>query len=110
MPSVEERLAYLEGRLGDHATAFDGLRGDFAAMRSEVGRVDAKVDRVDAKVDRVDAKVDRVDAKVDRLDSKIDRLFFEVESRMSRQFVWLVGIQVTVLLAIVGTLLNSLYR
>ena len=110
MPSVEERIAYLEGRLGDHTTAFDGLRGDFATMRTEVERVDAKVDRVDAKVDRVDAKVDRVDAKVDRLDAKVDRLFYELESRMTRQFVWLVGIQVTVLLAIVGTVLNSLYH
>jgi len=96
MPSVEERVAYLEGRLGDHTTTFDGLRGEFGVLRSQVDRMDAKIDRVDAKVDRVDAKIDRV--------------FYDLESRMTRQFVWLVGIQVTVLLAIVGTVLNSLYR
>ena len=93
---VEERVAYLEGRLGDHTTAFDGLRGEFGVLRSQVDRMDAKIDRVDAKVDRVDAKIDRV--------------FYELESRMTRQFVWVIGIQVTVLLAIVGTVLNSLYR
>jgi hypothetical protein len=44
------------------------------------------------------------------VDAKIDRVLYELESRMTRQSVWVIGIQVTVLLAIVGTVLNSLYR
>jgi hypothetical protein len=38
----------------------------------------------------------RLDTKIDRLDGKVDR-----------QFLWCVGIQITVLLAVVGTLLRT---
>jgi hypothetical protein len=43
------------------------------------------------------------------MDATIDRVFYEL-ARMTRQFGWLVAIQVTVLLAIFGTMLNSVHR
>ena len=47
MPTLDERVAYLEGRLEEQNKRFDGLRFD---------GLDAKFDRLDAKVDRLDAK------------------------------------------------------
>ena len=41
----------------------------------------------------------RLDGKFDRLDAKVDR-----------QFIWTIGIQITVLLAVIGTLLGTLHR
>jgi hypothetical protein len=91
MPTLDERVAYIEGRLEEQSHSFL-----------------LRVDGVDAKVDRLDAKVDRLDAKIDaagqRLDARIDAL----DAKVSRHFTWLVGIQVTVLIAIVGALLRSI--
>ena len=41
-----------------------------------------------------------IDARFDRLERRFDRL----EDKMSRQFVWLVGLQVSTLIAIVGAM------
>jgi hypothetical protein len=56
--------------------------------------MDARFDGVDRRFDIIDRRFEAVDRRIDRLDDKV-----------SRQFVWLVGIQVTTLVAIVGALL-----
>lgn len=76
MPTVEERVAYLEGRLEDHAGTVGGCRQDVADLRQ----------------------------LIQHLDEKVDRLFYNLDSKVSRQFVWLVGIQMAVLLAIIGAM------
>jgi len=52
----------------------------FLALREDIAQVSRRVDRIDDRVDRLDDKV-------------------------SRQFIWLVGIQITSLIAMLGTLL-----
>jgi len=84
MPTLDERVAYIEGRLEEQSQRFD----------VRLNGLDAKVDRLDAKVDRLDAKLDGI---AQRLDSRIDVL----DATASRHFTWLVGIQVAVLIAIV---------
>lgn len=40
--------------------------------------------------------------RIDRVEQRMDRL----EDKMSRQFFWLVGIQITTLVAVVGAVLS----
>ena len=68
----------------EHSRGFTDVRG--------------ALERVESRIDRLDQKLEQ---RIDRLDGRIDRL----EDRVARQFVWLVGIQVTTLVAIVGALL-----
>jgi hypothetical protein len=42
--------------------------------------------------------------QIESLDQKVDRLFYSLDSKVSRQFTWMIGIQVVVLLAVVGAL------
>ena len=70
MPTLEERVAYLEGQVSEQSHGLVEIRD---AVRSLEHRVDAR--------------------------------FASLDDKVSRQFVWLVGIQVTVLVAIVGALL-----
>jgi uncharacterized coiled-coil protein SlyX len=72
MPTLEERVAFLEGTFGEHTRSIVDLRDVIKSMDQ------------------------RLDAKIDRLDAKIDR-----------QFLWTIGIQITVLLAVIGTLLRT---
>ena len=76
MTSVEERLSYLEGKVGEQSQGFGELRG--------------LIRQFDAKLD---VKIDRLDQRIDALDQKV-----------SRQFLWIAGFQLTTLLAIVGIL------
>ena len=119
MPSVEERIAYLEGRVDDHGRSMDGLSAGIGRLADRMEGLDLKIDRVrddlSGRIDALGARVDSVDAKVDRfreelagridsVDVKVDRLREELSTKMSSQFVWLVGIQVSMLLAVIGAL------
>ena len=70
MPSVEERLAYLEGRVGDQTTALADLRGDIRGLRTEIsgfrgetkqelasfrGDMDRRFTAIDARLAAADA-------------------------------------------------------
>ena len=70
MPTIEERVAYLEGQVGDFDARFDQLERRF------------------------ESRFDQLERRFESLDDKV-----------ARHFTWLVGIQVTTLIAIVGALL-----
>ena len=65
--TLDERMAYLEGRLEDHSGTVISLRGDMHALRADVQGLRADI---------------------------------------SRQFTWLVGIQVAMLVAMIGAILR----
>jgi hypothetical protein len=89
--TIEERVAYLEGQMSEYSHSLlqvrDGMR-DLADSVRQLG------DRVGHLEQRVGDLGHRLDMRIDTLDAKV-----------SRHFVWLVGMQVTTLVAIVGALL-----
>ena len=106
MPTLEERVASLEGRMVDQTAAVGDLRGGLAEVRRLLQALDLKIDtRFDSaqgKTDSVqaglDAKIDaleaRLDAKIDSLGNRLDARIDNLDSKVSRHFTWLVGIQV----------------
>ena len=95
MPAFEERLAYVEGRMEEHSRSVDGIREALVSLER----------RNDARFDGVDRRLDGVERRFNVLDSKIDLVRDALDQKMSRHFLWLVGIEVTTLVAIVGALL-----
>ena len=77
VPTLEERVAYLEGQVSEHAHTLVDIRESIRQLER-----------------RCEARFDVVDRRLESLNEKVDR-----------HFTWLVGIQVTTLIAIVGTLL-----
>ena len=92
MVRVEERVAHLEGQMNELSQGLLELKG---TVRHLEQRVDARFDAVDRRFDAFDARFDAVGRRFDALDDKV-----------SRQFVWLVGIIVTTLVAMVGAVLS----
>lgn len=70
MVPVEERIAYVEGKVSELSNTLVALRGDLA-----------------------------------RVEQRVDVRFDAVDERMPRQFHWIVGIQITTLVAMIGTML-----
>lgn len=73
MPRTEERVAHVEGQVNELSLRLSGVE---AAIRHLEQRMDSRFETLDRRVDVLDGKV-------------------------SRQFMWLVGIQITTLVAIV---------
>jgi predicted nucleic acid-binding Zn-ribbon protein len=96
MPTTDERIAYLEGRFEEHSGSVVTLRGDFAGMRSDV----------QADFAAVRSDVQDVRRQVESLDHRMAARIDALDTRMARQFTWTVGIQVAILLAVMGALLR----
>ena len=45
MESLDERVAYLKGRMEDHTALMADIRADMRELRSEIHRLDHKMDR-----------------------------------------------------------------
>ena len=82
MPTADERLAFVEGRMTEQSQTFLEIRDEMREMRGEM------------RAEMRDIRGELRDA-IRRLDD-----------RVSRQFMWLVGIQVTTLAAIVVALIS----
>jgi hypothetical protein len=89
-------VAYLEGRVVEHSRTVDGIREALAALEQ----------RMDRRFEGVDRRFDTLDQRIDALDRKLDHRTAALDDKMSRQFTWAVGIQVTTLVAIVAALLS----
>jgi outer membrane murein-binding lipoprotein Lpp len=127
-PTIEERVAYLAGKVEEHAHGFGEIRESILHLGEKADRyraeLSARIDGLSGRMDALDLKVDRfreeLSSRIDALDQKVDRFREELAARInlvdgridaldqkvSRQFIWLVGIQVTVLVSVIGVLLR----
>jgi septal ring factor EnvC (AmiA/AmiB activator) len=87
VPTLEERISTLEGRMTpdlreEMQRGFAETRQEFAAVRAEIAR------------------------GFERLDNRFDRM----DDRMQRQFTWIVSIQLTTMLTVIGVLATAFLR
>ena len=112
MSTLDERVTAVEGKVEEHSGGFGDLRGLISRLDE---KIDRRIDAIDRRIDGLDEKIDR---RIDALDQKVDRFREELAARIdgqtaridrldqkfSRHFLWLLGVQVTTLIAIVGAL------
>ena len=114
MPTIEERVAYLEGRFEDHTRSMDSLHGDITDLRHQMNQrfeqVDQRFEQVDKRFDQIDRRFESIEARFDVRFVGIDGRFVALDAKIDRHFTWLVGIQVAALVAVVGALVGSYYK
>lgn len=60
---------------------------------------------MDRRFEGVDRRFEALERRLDGLDQKLDQRTDALDQKISRQFVWLVGVQATTLVALIGALL-----
>lgn len=88
VPTLEERVAYLEGQVSEHSHTLIEIRDSIRHLEQ-----------------RLDARFDHIERRFETRFDVNDRRFEGLDDKVARHFTWLVGIQVTTLVAIVGALL-----
>jgi hypothetical protein len=73
-------------------------------IQETLSNMDARIDR---RFEAVDRRFEAVEGRLNTLDQKIDRRFDALDEKMSRQFVWMIGIQVTTLLTVLGAVITA---
>ncbi len=102
--TIEERVAYLEGTVQTNSRNVEDLRELMLQLNRRVDRLGEKVDRFREELaDRISALEQSTSQRIHAVEARIDAL----DQKMSRQFMWMVGIQVVILLAVVGALLGG---
>ena len=104
LPTVEERVASLEQQMNDLLPIRDAL------VRLE-RRVDAGFESMDRRFEAMERRFEAVERRFDGVDHRfetIDHRFEAMNDRMARQFMWLAGVQVTTLAAIVAAFFGSI--
>lgn len=96
MATLEERVAYLEGKVNEQSQAFSAIRDAIGRLEQ---RVDARFDAVDRRFEAIDHRFGTFDQRFDGVDRRLDAI--------DRHFVWMVGIQITSVLALVGVLFSQ---
>jgi len=116
--SLEERVAYLEGKVDEHSRGFGEIRELIMHLDQKVdrfreelsGRIDALeqrlMGRLDATNGRIDALDQRLTGRIDGLEQRLTGRIDALDEKFSRYFLWTIGIQITVLLAVIGALLS----
>ena len=94
METVEERVAYLEGRVEEHSQMVNGIREALTSLES----------RVDKRFEQVDLRILHLEERMDRRFEQVDLRLESIDAKMSRQFLWLAGMLMTTLIAMLGTL------
>lgn len=123
MPTIEERVAFIEGQMSEQSHALIELRDAIRSLGQEMRdalrhldqKMDTRFDLVDRRLAGMDERLEAVDRRFESQDRRfesfdrrfesVDRRFESLDDKISRQFVWVVGVQVTTLVAVVGALL-----
>ena len=72
------------------------------AMEERVAFIEGQFQGMRDSLAGIERRFDHVEHRMDRLEHRFDVL----EEKMSRQFLWIVGIQITAFVAVVGAVLS----
>lgn len=107
MPTLEERVAFLEGQVSEQSHGLVEVRD---ALRHLEQRLEARFDafdkRMEARFEASDKRIETLEQRTEVRHDSLGRRIEALEDKMSRQFVWTVGVQVTTFVAIVAALLS----
>ena len=104
MASVDERVAFLEGRVNEQSQMINGIRDALVSLEQ----------RIDRRFEGIDRRFESLEQRLSALDKKMDAGLAAMNQRMDagfaaqdHRFAWLVGMQLTTTAAVVGTLLGA---
>jgi hypothetical protein len=125
--TVDERVAAVEARIGEQSVMMEAIRQSIDHLDRRLiaidGRIDQRFTAVDQRFSALESRLDERFSAIDRRFSAIDQRFTTIDQRlagidgrfvalggdMSGLLRWVVGIQVTILVAIIGGMLSTIF-
>ena len=102
--AVEERVTVVERQAEENARDIEGLRGAVVELgrRMEQGfeALERRFEAIDRRFEAMERRFEVIDQRFEAIERRLDRL----DQQMSRQFFWVVGIQITTVLAMTGAI------
>jgi len=83
------------------------MAGGTFKLEERVSHTEGQVSELSLRLSGVEAAIHHLEQRTDARFDAVDRRFEALDDKMSRQFTWLVGIQITTLVAIVAALISQ---
>jgi hypothetical protein len=117
VPSVEERLATLEGRIQEQAAFMADVRGSTAEAIRELRRdfdqtfqlIDQRFQLVDRRFEQVNQRFEQVDQRFERVEQRFDHIDRRFD-RVERLLMWMFGATLTGFTAVMAAAIGSVLR
>ncbi len=93
LTTLEERVAYLEGKVEEHSKVWEDLKDLIIHLEGRINSLEEKIDR----------RINSLDQHINSLDQRINSL----GQKFSRYFLWIIGIQVSIFLSIIAIILKG---
>ena len=97
MPTLEERVADLEAKMKPDLR--EEMIHGFKRMGDQFERIEGWFNRMEDRFERMEHRFDRMENRFERLEGKVDR-----------HFIWIVGIQLTMMMTMIGVLAAAYFR
>ena len=112
MGSLEERVAFLEGRVDEHSQLLHGIRESITSLETHLDqRLTAFEERVDRRFEGVERRFEGVERRFEGLDQRLTTFEERVDRRFEgfdQSFKWVIGLQVGTALAMTAALAAAL--
>jgi uncharacterized coiled-coil protein SlyX len=116
--TTEDRVASLERRAGEQHVMLDGLREAISGLDRRMASLEARMDQrftalqagLDQRFAAIDQRFTAIDHRFVAIDQRfvaIDQRFAALDGKISRQFLWMLGVQMTMFATLVATLLAA---
>ena len=89
-----------DGRLGR-------VEGILEEIRSRLTGLESRMDSMDA---RNDSRFNGIETRMDSMDARNDNRFDRIETRMQTQFLWLLGIMITMWVTIIAAIVALIIK
>jgi predicted nucleic acid-binding Zn-ribbon protein len=101
MPTtLEERVAYLEGKVEEHSYAWQDLKEAIRETNQRITHMEQKFDQRFAQIDQRFAQIDQRFAQIDQrfaqIDQRIDKLFFFILATLASSIGALISALVSI--------------
>lgn len=97
MPTLEERVADLEAKMKPDLR--EEMIHGFKGLGDQFERIEGRFNRMEDRFERMEHRFDRMENRFERLEDKVDR-----------HFIWIVGIQLTMMMTMIGVLAAAYFR
>ena len=94
---LEERMAFVEGRLVEQSRSMNDLRESIVSLER---RMDHRFDGVDQRFVAIDQRFTGLERRMDQQFTALDQRISTLDARMANQFLWVVGLQITTIVAV----------
>lgn len=125
--TIEERVTFVEEKVAENALGIEGLRravadlatrmdAGFAAVARRFEAVDHRFEVIDKRFEAIDRRLEAIDGRFEVMDQRFVRMDQRIDAlheRLDRWFQRMFGVQIAILIAVLGaftTLLAAALR